>query len=180
MPRRISDYPDAFAGWNLISSFGSIISVVAAWLFLYIVYVQLVEGKSASRYPWMTPQYYTDALQALLNRSYPSLEWALSSPPKPHAFTSLPLQSNLKFIFILFLLLLLIITFIIGDLGTELLNYSGTELLNYWDTECINPSWTDSINCSAPGKRCPTCEEAGRETWVFAGRSCPICATYIP
>ena len=45
MPRRISDYPDAFAGWNLISSFGSIISVVAAWLFLYIVYIQLVEGK---------------------------------------------------------------------------------------------------------------------------------------
>ena len=41
----------------------------------------------------MTPQYYTDTLQALLNRSYPSLEWALSSPPKPHAFTSLPLQS---------------------------------------------------------------------------------------
>ena len=37
MPRRISDYPDAFAGWNLISSFGSIVSVVAAWLFLYIV-----------------------------------------------------------------------------------------------------------------------------------------------
>ena len=93
MPRRISDYPDAFAGWNLISSFGSIVSVVAAWLFLYIVYVQLVEGKSASRFPWMTPQYYTDTLQALLNRSYPSLEWALSSPPKPHAFVCLPLQS---------------------------------------------------------------------------------------
>jgi len=95
MPRRISDYPDAFAGWNLISSFGSIVSVIAAWLFLYIVYAQLVEGKSASRYPWMTPQYYTDTLQALLNRSYPSLEWALSSPPKPHAFVSLPLQSKL-------------------------------------------------------------------------------------
>jgi cytochrome c oxidase subunit 1 len=95
MPRRISDYPDAFAGWNLISSFGSIISVIATALFLYIVYVQLVEGKSASRYPWLTPQFYTDSLQVLLNRSYSSLEWALTSPPKPHAFVSLPLQSSL-------------------------------------------------------------------------------------
>jgi cytochrome c oxidase subunit 1 len=93
MPRRISDYPDAFAGWNLVSSFGSIISVVATWLFLYIVYVQLVEGKAISRYPWLTPQFYSDTLQTLLNRSYNSLEWALTSPPKPHAFVSLPLQS---------------------------------------------------------------------------------------
>ena len=90
MPRRISDYPDAFAGWNLISSFGSIISVVAAWLFLHIVYKQLVEGVVANRYPWRTPQFYMDTLQSILNRSYPSLEWGLSSPPKPHAFVSLP------------------------------------------------------------------------------------------
>jgi heme/copper-type cytochrome/quinol oxidase subunit 1 len=93
MPRRISDYPDAFAGWNLISSFGSIISVVATWLFLYIVYVQLVEGKATTRYPWLTPQFYSDSLQTLLNRSYNSLEWALNSPPKPHAFVSLPIQA---------------------------------------------------------------------------------------
>ena len=116
MPRRISDYPDAFAGWNLISSFGSIISVVATWLFLYIVYLQLVEGKSVSRYPWLTPQFYTDYLQSLLNRAYSSLEWCLNSPPKPHSFVSLPLQSNISinsalsstisvliFIFILFI-----------------------------------------------------------------------------
>lgn len=95
MPRRISDYPDAFAGWNLVSSFGSIISVISTWLFLYIVYVQLVDGEAANRYPWLTPQFYTDTLQAILNRSYPSLEWALTSPPKPHAFVSLPLQSNI-------------------------------------------------------------------------------------
>lgn len=93
MPRRISDYPDAFAGWNLVSSFGSIISVVATWLFLFIVEVQLVKGKASSRYPWLTSQFYSDSLQSLLNRSYNSLEWALSSPPKPHAFVSLPLQS---------------------------------------------------------------------------------------
>lgn len=94
MPRRISDYPDAFAGWNLISSFGSIISVVASVVFLYIVYKQLVDNSPASRFPWSTPQYFTDVLQSLLNRNYPSLEWALTSPPKPHAFVSLPLQSN--------------------------------------------------------------------------------------
>ncbi len=93
MPRRIGKYPDAFAGWNLISSIGSIVSVIAAWLFLYIVYKQLVDGKVASRNPWLTPGFYTDVLQANLNRSYSSLEWGLSSPPKPHAFVSLPLQS---------------------------------------------------------------------------------------
>ena len=93
MPRRISDYPDAFAGWNLISSVGSIVSVVATWLFLNILYHQLVGGKVVSRYPWATPQFYTDWLQYLLNRAYSSLEWCLNSPPKPHSFASLPLQS---------------------------------------------------------------------------------------
>jgi cytochrome c oxidase subunit 1 len=95
MPRRISDYPDAFAGWNLISSFGSIISVIATGLFLYILYVQLVEGNATSRYPWLTPQFFSDLFQTLFNRNYNSLEWSLNSPPKPHAFVTLPLQSSL-------------------------------------------------------------------------------------
>jgi heme/copper-type cytochrome/quinol oxidase subunit 1 len=93
MPRRISDYPDAFAGWNLISSLGSIISVIAAWLFIYIVYIQLIERQPTNRYVWYTPEFNTDYLQGKLNRIFPSLEWALSSPPKPHSFTSLPLMS---------------------------------------------------------------------------------------
>jgi len=93
MPRRISDFPDAFAGWNLVSSYGSIISVVATGLFLHIVYLQLVEGNAAVRYPWLTPQYFSDLFQTLFNRNYNSLEWSLNSPPKPHAFVSLPLQS---------------------------------------------------------------------------------------
>ena len=95
MPRRISDYPDAFAGWNLVSSYGSIISVIATWFFLYILYVQLVEGKATSRYPWLTPEFCSDTLQTYLTRTFNSLEWGLSSPPKPHSFVSLPLQSNL-------------------------------------------------------------------------------------
>ena len=93
MPRRISDYPDAFAGWNYISSVGSIISVIAAWLFMYIVYKQLLDGQVSDRNPWKRLEFYTDILQAELNRCYDSLEWGLSSPPKPHAFVSLPLQS---------------------------------------------------------------------------------------
>jgi cytochrome c oxidase subunit 1 len=93
MPRRISDYPDAFAGWNLISSFGSIISVIATVLFLHIIYMQLVEGDITSRYPWLIPEFYSDLFQTLFNRNYVSLEWALDSPPKPHAFVSLPIQS---------------------------------------------------------------------------------------
>jgi cytochrome c oxidase subunit 1 len=97
MPRRISDYPDAFAGWNLVSSFGSLISIISTGLFLYILYNQLVAGHSVSRYPWLIPQFYTDYLQSLLIRSYSSIEWALNSPPKPHAFASLPLQSSFSY-----------------------------------------------------------------------------------
>jgi cytochrome c oxidase subunit 1 len=95
MPRRISDYPDAFAGWNFVSSFGSIISVVATVLFLHIVYVQLVEGDATERYPWLKPQFFSDLFQTLFNRTFSSIEWTLNSPPKPHAFVTLPLQSSL-------------------------------------------------------------------------------------
>lgn len=70
MPRRISDYPEALAGWNLISLLAYIISVVPTWLFYNIVYLQLVYGESVSRYPWATPQFYTDFLQHLLNITY--------------------------------------------------------------------------------------------------------------
>lgn len=99
MPRRISDYPDGFAGWNLVSSFGSVISVAATWLFLYIIYQQLVEGKAASRYTWQPTEFHSDILQTYLNRAYDSIEWAIQSPPKPHSFVSLPLQSGIKIAF---------------------------------------------------------------------------------
>jgi len=43
MPRRIPDYPDAYAGWNGIASFGSYISLISMLLFFYIVYITLTE-----------------------------------------------------------------------------------------------------------------------------------------
>jgi cytochrome c oxidase subunit 1 len=93
MPRRISDYPDAFAGWNLISSYGSIISVVGTYIFTYVLYKQLTTGKSVIRDIWYTPKFFSDILRILINRSHSSIEWCLDSPPRAHAFTSLPLQS---------------------------------------------------------------------------------------
>ena len=35
MPRRYADYPDAFAGWNYVSSIGSYISVIGLLVFFY-------------------------------------------------------------------------------------------------------------------------------------------------
>ena len=51
IPRRIPDYPDAFAGWNAISSFGSLMSVIATVLFGYIIYDLIVNGKSVDNNP---------------------------------------------------------------------------------------------------------------------------------
>lgn len=97
MPRRISDYPDAFAGWNMVSSLGSFVSVIATLVFLDITFQQLTVGTITSRYAWLVPGYYGDLLRTLLNRAYGSIEWCLTSPPKPHAFDSLPIQSILSF-----------------------------------------------------------------------------------
>lgn len=49
MPRRIPDFPDAYSGWNAVSSLGSYISFFSAILFFYVVYVTLVHGKKISK-----------------------------------------------------------------------------------------------------------------------------------
>ena len=46
MPRRIPDYPDSFAPWNAVASFGSIISAIAALVFLYGIYATLNQEES--------------------------------------------------------------------------------------------------------------------------------------
>jgi len=45
MPRRIPDYPDAFAAWNSIASFGSYVSAISAIFFFFIVYITLTQGE---------------------------------------------------------------------------------------------------------------------------------------
>ena len=95
MPRRISDYADGFTGWNFVSSVGSIISVIATWLFLRILYIQLVKGRQASRYPLPSTDIFLDFPRNIISRAYISLEWNVESPPKPHTYASLPLQNIL-------------------------------------------------------------------------------------
>jgi cytochrome c oxidase subunit I len=45
MPRRIPDYPDAYAGWNAVASYGSYISAVGAIFFFFVVFETLVHGQ---------------------------------------------------------------------------------------------------------------------------------------
>jgi len=46
MPRRIPDYPDAYAGFNAIASFGSYLSAISGIFFFYIVFVSLSQGRT--------------------------------------------------------------------------------------------------------------------------------------
>jgi cytochrome c oxidase subunit I len=50
IPRRIPDYPDAYAGWNAIASYGSIVSGVAALFFFYVVYDCLTKKTIKTKY----------------------------------------------------------------------------------------------------------------------------------
>jgi heme/copper-type cytochrome/quinol oxidase subunit 1 len=44
MPRRIPDYPSAYADWNILASYGSYLSAISSVFFFYIVYHTLVYG----------------------------------------------------------------------------------------------------------------------------------------
>jgi cytochrome c oxidase subunit 1 len=76
MPRRYVDYPDAYAGWNLISSFGSYIFAFGMLIFFYGVYVAFAKKVPAGESPW--------------GEGATTLEWTLSSPPPFHQFETLP------------------------------------------------------------------------------------------
>ena len=95
MPRRIPDYPDAFSVWNAVSSFGSLISVVATVLFGYIVFDMYTNGKEVTNNNyWAIPAYFTSTLQFKNETHFSNtLEWALASPIPFHAFNALPVQS---------------------------------------------------------------------------------------
>ncbi|NTE85595.1 cytochrome c oxidase subunit I [Agrobacterium rubi] len=76
MPRRYIDYPDAYAGWNAVSSYGSYISAVAVLIFLAGVWEAFAKKRVAGDNPW--------------GEGATTLEWQLSSPPPYHQWEQLP------------------------------------------------------------------------------------------
>jgi cytochrome c oxidase subunit 1 len=94
MPRRIPDYPDAFSGWNAVSSFGSLLSVIATILFGYIIYDIFANQPVCSNNPWAVPSFFTSTTQFYNEtQTANTLEWILASPIPFHAFKMLPVQS---------------------------------------------------------------------------------------
>lgn len=96
MPRRIPDYADAFVGWNAVSSFGSIVSVVATVLFGYILYDLFINGKAVENQPWEIPAFFESENHPVLYNEInyaQALEWSLDSPVPFHGYNDLPLQS---------------------------------------------------------------------------------------
>ncbi|MFN8694361.1 MAG: cytochrome c oxidase subunit 1, partial [Holosporales bacterium] len=83
MPRRYPDYPDAYAGWNLISSYGAYISFASTLFFLVVVAQLFIKKNKAGNNPW--------------GEGANTLEWTVSSPPPFHTFETLPvIQSDPK------------------------------------------------------------------------------------
>jgi cytochrome c oxidase subunit 1 len=76
MPRRIPDYPDAFAGWNMVASIGAFITLAATVLFFYLLWRTFTSGEKAADNPW--------------GEGATTLEWSVSSPPPFHTFNELP------------------------------------------------------------------------------------------
>lgn len=97
MPRRIPDYPDAFAGWNMVSSYGSLISVFSTLLFLYILYDQLTKIEVLPANYWYHPQFFDNSIYVYNNsKSSSSLEWTLNSPTPLHIVEELPKVTSIN------------------------------------------------------------------------------------
>ena len=81
MPRRYIDYPEAFAYWNVISSYGAFLAFASFLFFFGIIFYSLFFGaRQNAPNPW---NEYAD-----------TLEWTLPSPPPEHTFEILPEQKD--------------------------------------------------------------------------------------
>jgi cytochrome c oxidase subunit 1 len=78
IPRRYSDYPDAYTTWNTISSIGSIISIVRILILIFIVWEAITSNRN-------------NLNKHLINRSN---EWLNNTPPTNHTYNQCPILIN--------------------------------------------------------------------------------------
>nr|QNP09975.1 cytochrome c oxidase subunit 1 [Ochthebius yoshitomii] len=78
MPRRYSDYPDAYTTWNIVSSIGSMISLIAIFLFLFIIWESFTSMRKSISSMQMTS----------------SIEWLQLMPPAEHSYSELPMLNS--------------------------------------------------------------------------------------
>jgi cytochrome c oxidase subunit 1 len=76
MPRRIAEYPDAFWGWNFVSSIGAFISYASTLFFIFILFHTFAFGRRVGANYW--------------GEGATTLEWSVSSPPPFHSYEEVP------------------------------------------------------------------------------------------
>ena len=77
MPRRYVEYPEAFAQWNAVSTWGYFVTLGAMVIFLIaMIDAFFIYRKKAEANPW--------------GEGATTLEWTLPSPPPFHQFNELP------------------------------------------------------------------------------------------
>jgi len=78
IPRRYADYPDTYASWNVVSSLGRIISIVATLIFIFCVWEAIITKRIN--------------LFSLNLRS--SVEWNHPHPPADHSYEEITIIST--------------------------------------------------------------------------------------
>nr|YP_009945214.1 cytochrome c oxidase subunit I [Pliacanthopus bimaculatus]ASY97900.1 cytochrome c oxidase subunit I [Miromantis yunnanensis]QOE17721.1 cytochrome c oxidase subunit I [Pliacanthopus bimaculatus] len=78
MPRRYSDYPDAYTSWNIISTMGSMISLMGVILFIFIIWESMISSR-------------TILFSSQMNSS---VEWVHNYPPAEHTYNELTLITS--------------------------------------------------------------------------------------
>lgn len=78
IPRRYSDYPDAYFQWNSVSSIGSLISTIRILFFLSIIWESLSSQRK----------------RITSNAAPSSIEWLQNRPPAEHRFSEQPALAN--------------------------------------------------------------------------------------
>lgn len=78
IPRRYSDYPDAFTSWNIVSSIGRYTSVIAILVFAFIIWEAITSNRPV--------------VSNFISSSY--IEWLQNNPPSEHSYRELTLIYN--------------------------------------------------------------------------------------